>query len=200
MELPSMGMLMLAVHAESFHSIAISSLGLRVVVRELSSPRFLSHSTAIFPLLRAKEGATRLSSSICWETLMVCSSLEALTSTLVFPASYPMSTLTSLVPMSTVGETVTRASPEVKPLVADMELTLEPAVPALAIIWNDRSSLALSALTSMSALFRSSRWISALAETPHAPKVREALPQAERGREARSEVGRAATSTPTSRS
>ena len=110
--------------ALTFHSISISSLGLRVVVRELSSPRFLSHSTAIFPLLRAKEGATRLSSSICWETLMVCSSLEALTSTLVFPASYPTSTFTSRVAMSKVGETVTRASPEANPLVAWMELTL----------------------------------------------------------------------------
>jgi hypothetical protein len=98
--------------------------------------------------------------------------------------------------MSMVGETVTLASPEVKPLVAWMELMLDPEDPAFANIFRETSSFSLLALTSMSAELRSLRWTSARAETPQAPKEREALPQAERGRDARSAVGRAATSTP----
>ena len=73
---------------------------------------------------------------------------------------------------------------------------LLPEDPALARSLTERSSFSLSALTSTLALFKSSRWTSARAETPQDPKVREAFPQAERGREARSAVGRAATSTP----
>mmetsp|Transcript_22562 Transcript_22562/g.49062 ORF Transcript_22562/g.49062 Transcript_22562/m.49062 type:complete len:315 (-) Transcript_22562:144-1088(-) len=74
--------LMLAVQLSSFHSTSILSSGVRVAVKELSSPRDRSHATEISPL-RLIVGETLLSSSICCEMVTSWLSADAVNTMLV---------------------------------------------------------------------------------------------------------------------
>mmetsp|Transcript_10817 Transcript_10817/g.15828 ORF Transcript_10817/g.15828 Transcript_10817/m.15828 type:complete len:234 (+) Transcript_10817:221-922(+) len=196
---PSMGTLTLAVQASSFHSTSIDSFGVKVAVRELSSESDRSHSTDKAPPLE-NVGEIRLSSSICCETVISCSSLEAVIVTLVSSLLYPITTSASSVSMLYLGLTVTAAPSESKVFVASILEKAKPeSLPSDPVNFNESSSPSLASI-SRSALSESNDSTSARAETPHPPRSPLAFPQMDLGREPRSPVARAASLIPASRS
>ena len=98
---------------------------------------------------------------------------------------------------SVAFDAVMRAPSESKPFVASRRDTANPfPLPAEANSFTSRSLSLLLASTSMSAWSSLPLVTSARADVAHPPKLRLALPQMDLGREAMSEVARAARSTP----
>mmetsp|Transcript_4902 Transcript_4902/g.7149 ORF Transcript_4902/g.7149 Transcript_4902/m.7149 type:complete len:264 (-) Transcript_4902:9-800(-) len=191
MLVPSNSTPMLAVQAPSSHSRSTLP-DPKVAVKVESSPTARSHATLISPSL-VMVGETLFSSSSCWDTVTLCESALATSSTSVSPEAHPTVTLASPLATSYSGLMVRSSNFFVAPTV----LTENPS-PVEARMFTLKSPF--SALISRSADPKSLVSMSARAVQAQPELVPPTCPHTDLGREAMSLVGRTDASNPNSKS